>query len=159
MPTLLDDLLSADTSRVLHAMWQIIGSRDPAQLDELLPYAARIRHATARLALGGLLRSNSRTLDHALDKLDLRRHGECWCASYPGLDQYEPQKEQSAGHVRILSTSEPGWSMTYACECAVCGRIFDVEQGDYHIMWWRWVPRGEKLRAPAVTRHRRAVAH
>lgn len=27
----------------------------------------------------------------------------------PAVDQYEPEKEQLRGHVRIVSTTEPGW--------------------------------------------------
>lgn len=34
--------------------------------------------------------------------------------------------------------------MTYTCECTVCGRVFDVEQGEHHVMWWRWTARGVK---------------
>jgi hypothetical protein len=68
----------------------------------------------------------------------------CRCAEYPGLGRFEPQQEQDAGHVAIVSTSEPGWSMTYVVACAACGRVFDVEQIDGPALLWRWVPRGEK---------------
>ena len=150
MPTLLEDFLSGDTHRVYSATWAVIRSRDPAEIDPLLPAVAKIRHETENLPLGGMLRSNNASLDHALDKLDLYRRRQCWCASYPGHDQYEPAKEEAAGNIRILSTSEPGWSMTYDCECTVCGRGFTVEQGDHHIMWWKWVPRGEKRRRTSL---------
>jgi hypothetical protein len=146
VPTLLEDLLSGDPRRVYGATWETIRSRDPEQLDALLPHVARIRKATDVLDLGGMLRSNHANLAHALDKLENYRNGTCWCENYAGMDQYGPEKEQACGQVRILSTSEPGWSMTYECECAVCGRVFDVEQGDHHITWWKWVPRGEKRR-------------
>ncbi|SFI37531.1 MULTISPECIES: hypothetical protein [Microbacterium] len=146
MPTLLEDFLSRDTSRVLHATWEIIRSRDEAQLDALLPHIAQIRTATEGLDMGGMLRSNAGNVDHAIAKLESYRRRECWCASYPGMDQYEPAKEQDRGHIRIISASEPGWSMSYVCKCTVCGRVFNVEQGDHHVMWWRWVPRGEKRR-------------
>lgn len=122
MPTLLEDFLSHDTSRVLHATWEIIRSRDEAQLNALLPHIAQIRTATERLDMGGMLRSNAGNVDHAIAKLESYRRRECWCASYPGMDQYEPAKEQDRGHIRIMSASEPGWSMSYVCECTVCGR-------------------------------------
>lgn len=141
MPTLLDDFLSGDTHRVWSASWETIGSRDPEQLDALVPNVPRIRRATANLDLGGMILSNRASLEHALDKLANYQRGVCWCTNYPGLDQYDPQREQDAGHVRIGSTSKPAWSMSYVCECAVCGRVFDVEQGDYHVTWWKWMPR------------------
>ena len=142
--TLLEDFLSGDRSRVLHATWETIGSRDSAVLDPLVAVLPRIRKATENLDLGGIFYSNNGHVEHALEKLEHYRAGRCWCANYPGLLTYDPQKEQKSGHARIISTSEPGWSMTYECECTVCGQRFDVEQGDYHVTWWKWVPRGVK---------------
>lgn len=148
--SLLEDFVSGDTSRVLHATWEVIGSRDRKLLDPLLPHLRQIHRATENLSLGGMLRSNSANLDHALEKLENLQRGTCWCENYAGFDRYEPDRERAAGYIQILSTSEPGWSMTYACECTNCGRKFDVEQGDYHVMWWKWVPRSEKRKG---TRH------
>lgn len=146
MPTLLEDFRSGDAGRIHHATWQTILSRDPELFDSLVPHVGQIRKATDAVDLGGLLRSNHADVEHALDKVANYQRGLCWCQNYPGMDQYEPTKEEKAGHVRIVSTSDPGWSMTYVCECTLCGRVFDVEQGDYHFMWWKWVPRGEKRR-------------
>lgn len=142
--TLLDDFLSRETDRVLHATWEVLGSRDPDVVDPLVPHVARIRLATEKLDLGGLIRPNSANVDFAITKLEHRGQGLCWCEDYAGPLHWDPEREQREGHVRILSTSEPGWSMTYECECTVCGRIFDVEQGDHHFTWWRWRPRGVK---------------
>jgi len=144
MPTLLEDFLSGDGSRVMHATWQVIHSRDPAELDPLVTALPRIRTATERLDLGGMIYSNNGHLDHAMAKLDQYRRGECWCAAYPGILTHDPRKEETAGHIAVLSTSEPGWSMSYVSQCTVCERIFDVEQGDHHFTWWNWVPRGVK---------------
>ncbi|PCE13890.1 hypothetical protein AUC47_04350 [Microbacterium sp. SZ1] len=142
MTALLDDFLSGDPSRVLHATWETIASRDIAVLRPLVPAVPRIRRATEALDLGGIIYANRGHLDHALDKLAQFDAGECWCAGYVGILTFDPKKEEAVDHVRIVSTSEPGWSMTYQCECVVCGLTFDVEQGDHHFMWWKWVPRG-----------------
>ncbi|OAN38063.1 hypothetical protein [Microbacterium sp. H83] len=150
MPTLLDDFLSRDGSRVLHAVWETIRSRDPEQLQPLVEALPLIRRSTADLDLGGMIYSNNGHLAHALTKLEKHREGRCWCAVYPGMLTHDPRKEDTSGNVRILSTSEPGWSMTYVCECAVCGLVFDVEQGDHHFMWWDWKPRGPKRRRGEV---------
>ncbi len=144
--TLLEDFLSGETDRVLHATWQVLGSRDPELVDPLVPHVARIRKATEKLDLGGLIRPNSANVEFALAKLEHRANRSCWCEDYPGPEHRDPHKEEEAGNIRILSTSEPGWSMTYECKCTICGRIYDVEQGDYHVMWWRWRPRGVKRR-------------
>ena len=69
-PTLLDDFLSGEVGRVLHATWETIASRDRAVLDALVPHAARIRRATEGLPLGGLVYANSANVAHALDKLE-----------------------------------------------------------------------------------------
>ncbi|AKV85636.1 hypothetical protein AKG07_04285 [Microbacterium sp. CGR1] len=144
MPTLLDDFLSGDRGRVMHAVWETIRSRDAATLAPLVAALPQLRREATRLDLGGMIYSNNAHLANALTKLEQYRDRECWCAAYPGLLTNDPEKEQALGHVSILSTSDPGWSMTYVTECAVCGRLFDVEQGDHHFMWWRWVPRGVK---------------
>jgi hypothetical protein len=140
--SLLDELVSGDASRVMRAAWEVMRTRDGELLDPLIPALPRIRRATARVDLGGMLHPNRATLEHALEKIEHYRDGACWCASYPGLLLISPEKEQQAGHVSIVSTSEPDWSMTYHCRCVTCGQDFDVEQGDYHYTWWKWVPRG-----------------
>jgi hypothetical protein len=141
-PSLLEDFLSDDTRCVMHATWQVIRTRDAEALDPLVAALPRIRRATDHLDLGGALHSNRVSLEHALEKIENHRDKTCWCANYPGLSFYEPSKEEKSGYVRILSTSEPGWSMTYRCVCVLCGQEFEVEQGDYHYTWWKWVPRG-----------------
>jgi hypothetical protein len=144
VPSLLEDFLSRDPHRVWTATWATISSRDPAELDPLVDAIPMIRSATDDLDLGGMVRSNRASLEHALGALEHYRAGHCWCATYPGILSINPEKERDRGHVLILSTSEPGWSMTFETACVVCGRRFDVEQGDHHFLWWNWVPRGEE---------------
>lgn len=150
MTTLLDDFLSDDRSRVMRAVWETMHSRDPEALDPLVVALPRLRRAASQLDLGGAIYSNNGHLEHVLTKLEQYRDGECWCAVYPGILTTDPRKEEATGHIRVLSTSEPGWSMTYLCECTVCGRQFDIEQGDHHFTWWNWVPRGRKRRRGEV---------
>lgn len=130
----------------MHAAWEAIRSRDPEVLDPLVAALPQIRKRTERLELGGVIYSNRANLEHAFTKLEQYRDGLCWCSVYPGILVHDPRKEEGRGNVRILSTSEPGWSMTYECECTACGRVFDIEQGDHHVTWWKWVPRGAKRR-------------
>ena len=144
MPTLLEDFFSGDRNRILHATWVVIRSRDADELDPLLPFLPRIRQAVWKVDLGGALKSNWENFEGALEKLDGYRQGACWCESYKANDQFEPSKEQNADHVRIVSTGDPGWSMTYEVECTVCGRLFTVDQRDGHVMTWKWKPHGEK---------------
>ncbi|MGJ0388259.1 hypothetical protein [Microbacterium sp. CGR1] len=150
MTALLDDFLSGERGRVMHAVWETIRSRDPETLDPLVAALPRLRHAAAHLDLGGAIYSNNGHLEHAFAKLEQYRAGKCWCAAYPGILTTDPRKEEAADHIRVISTSEPGWSMTYLCECTVCGRQFDIEQGDHHFTWWNWVPRGLKRRRGEV---------
>lgn len=143
---LLDDFLSGEKDRVYQATWATIRTRDRLLLDPLVGALDEIRRATDDLDLGGALHPNRESLRRALEKVSNYQAGACWCANYPGLLFYNPEKEEAAGHVRILDASEPGWSMTYRCACAVCGRHFEVEQGEYHYTWWQWVV----TRAPAT---------
>ncbi|WP_314648776.1 hypothetical protein [uncultured Microbacterium sp.] len=75
----------------------------------------------------------------------------CPCDQYPGSDRTDPNDEERAGRVRIVSTSEPGWSMTYEVECVACARRFRVTQVDGPALHWRWVPRAEKRKRGART--------
>jgi hypothetical protein len=68
------------------------------------------------------------------------------CDPYRDGERTDPNDEQRAGHVRIVETSEPGWSMTYRVECTTCARRFVVKQIDGPTLQWKWVPQGEKRR-------------
>ncbi|KNY06968.1 hypothetical protein [Microbacterium sp. GCS4] len=150
MPTLIEDYESGDPRRVLHAVWQTIGCRDPELLKPLVTTLPRLRSRTEGVELGGMIYLNSTHLDHAFRVIENYRDGLCWCMAYPDSLTYDPRKEQDRGHAEIRSTSTPGWEMTYECACTVCGQVFDVEQGDHHVTWWRWVPRGLKRRRSAA---------
>ena len=71
----------------------------------------------------------------------------CRCDAYLDGDGYDPNKEERAGTVRIVSTTEPGWSMTYRVQCAACERGFVVKQIDGPALRWEWVPRGVKRKS------------
>ena len=148
MSETLDDFLSQDTSRVLHAVWTVRESRDPALFDELVGQLARIRSSTESLDLGGIIYSNYDHLEHALETVENYRRGLCWCTNYADTLLYNPETEQDKGRVTIVSTSTPAWDMTFECTCTVCGRQFSVEQGNYHAMWWAWTGRGEPTARP-----------
>lgn len=51
--------------------------------------------------------------------------------------------------MRIVSTSEPGWSMTYLVECTACGRRFTVKQIDGPALQWTWTEHGVKRKRTA----------
>lgn len=140
---LVDDLLSGDERRVLHAVWAIFATRDPAVLQPVARSLARIERATDDLDLGGALISNRRNLDHAFDRVRRFTEGKCLCGVYPGHVRYEPAKEERHGHVRIVEEIEVLFQgrpdrPRRICECTACGRRFDVEEGEYHYTWWQW---------------------
>jgi hypothetical protein len=141
---LVDDLLSRDNSRVLHAVWEVIGTRDADVLAPLATALPAIERATDDLDLGGALLSNQDNLDHALDRIRLFEKRRCLCAAYPDHVRYEPAKEEASGHVRIVAEAPvyyngmPGRPKRL-CECTACGQRFEVEEGEYHYTWWKWV--------------------
>ena len=147
---MIDDFLSGDSYRVWSATWETIRSRDSEQLDAVLAALPEIRRATADLDLGGGIIPNRDSLKHAFAKLANYRKGACWCANYPHNLRYDPEKEQRAGHVRILEASEPPWSRTFRCACSVCGTVFAIQEGEHHATWWSW----KRSRTPATAEGR-----
>ena len=143
--TLLDDFLSADSSRVLHAVWAVFKTRDPKVFEPLVSALPAIDRATDDLELGGALISNDRNLGHALERIEIFGEGRCLCAAYLGHVRYEPAKEEGYGHVRIVEEVPVFFNgrpdrPKRVCECTGCGRRFEVEEGEYHYTWWKWTP-------------------
>lgn len=143
---IVEDLLSQDSGRVMHAVWEVFASRDPEVLRPLHKALVAIDRATDELELGGALASNGGHLDHALERIRLFGGGTCLCAAYPSHQFYDPEKEAHRQHVRVVGTvpNDRQWVSDRICECRDCGRRFQVEQGEYHYTWWKWteVPQG-----------------
>lgn len=151
--SLVEDFLSRDGRRVLHAVWEVIATRDPAVLAPLAARVASIDHATDDLELGGMLASNGANLQHAIDRIGIFGQRRCLCAAYAGHQFYDPAKEQARGHVRIVREDavfvdgRPDRPKRI-CECADCGQWFSVEEGEYHYTWWKWTPMRAQVPAP-----------
>lgn len=140
---LLDDFLSGDGRRVLHAVWEVFSSRDPELLGPSAAAVPTIDQSTEDLELGGIFLSNGRNLDHALDRLRLFYERRCLCAAYTGHLMYEPRKEVARGHVRIVAERPSYWGTQPGrpirlCVCTACGHQFEVEEGESHYEWWKW---------------------
>lgn len=139
--SLLDDLTSADPTRIWSAACAVRRLREPTALQALAQHVDDIRQATRGVDLGGALRSNATHLAFALTKLDwVRRADACLCGLYPMDDQYDPRQEAADGHVRILGTAliEEKWVDFHTCQCTGCGATFRVEEREYHYPWWAW---------------------
>ena len=140
MESVLADLLSGASDRVLTASSLVNHTRDIQLLKTLAAALPKIRWATWRLNLGGMLVPNHEHLRQAFRVIENHRAGRCFCQIYPGYLFYDPEEEQDAGHVRVTRSDPPNWSMTYDCVCTVCGRAYAVKQGEYHYTWimGRW---------------------
>lgn len=149
MTDTLDDLLSRNSQRIWQATWDVIASRDTALLETLRAALPEIQRATADVKLGGMIAPNRTSLEHALAKINKYRSWKCWCDDYPRLLQHDPNREEKRGHVRILHQDTSGWPGTYSCQCLVCGKLFDVEEGEYHSAWWKWRPTRKRRSAAA----------
>ncbi len=134
------DFLSGDPDRVLTALWAVVHTRDPQVLAPVVAALPAIRQATEELELGGILVPNRRNLQHALDRVELVGKGVCLCAAYPSHLGYDPAKEENRQHVRIVDTrhNDQQWVPDRICECRDCGKLFRVEEGEYHYTWWKW---------------------
>ncbi|SEE00558.1 hypothetical protein [Ruania alba] len=156
---LLADLLSRERARVLHAVWEIVATRDPAVLEPLATSLSAIDRAASRLDLGGALHANASSLEHALQRLRLFRDGTCLCVAYTlRLPFYDPAKEAGRGHIRIEGeVPRKDWVPDRICACTACGRRFEVEQGEYHYTWWKWVPLSESEETAALEELHRVI--
>ncbi|SMC20287.1 hypothetical protein SAMN02745857_00893 [Andreprevotia lacus DSM 23236] len=141
--SLLDDLTSQDPQRIRRASGAIRDLRDRPQLLALAAHIDAIRHSTADVELGGMLRPNRSHLDFALRKLALVAQSDaCLCGCYPLDDLYSPNEEARDGHIEITAMEKVNgnWFEDYLCRCTHCGQRFRVEEQEYHYMWWRWLP-------------------
>ncbi|MFB9313377.1 hypothetical protein [Nocardioides plantarum] len=137
---LVQDLLSDDGSRVMSAVWDVLGTRDPEVLEPLLRVLPTIKEATQDLELGGALIANASHVARALDRVALFGRGTCLCTAYLFDQLSDPAKEERRGHVRIVETipGDGSWVPDRICECTDCGRRYRVEEGLYHYPWWAW---------------------
>ncbi len=132
---LLADLLSGDPTRIWSASCAIRTLRDRAELQRLSDHADSIERATRDVPLGGMVRSNSTHLQFALSKLAfVAASSECLCTLYEKDDLFDPYKEEEAGNVRIVSKD----LYDCVCVCNLCGAQYQVEEQEYHYLWWRW---------------------
>lgn len=140
MPTLLEDLTSGDSQRIWSSSCAVATLRDTAELDVLAAHLPEIKRATRNIPLGGALFPNDDRLKFAIAKLEyVKNKAGCLCALYPRYLFYNPNKEQEAGNVRILTaTGRETWNPNYSCQCTVCGATYSVEEGDHHYTWWQW---------------------
>lgn len=137
----LEDLLSRDTQRVWAASSEVAQTRDAQELTLLADHLEQIQAATDGLDLGGARYPNNERLKFALGKLEFWRSKRgCLCQLYPDYLFYNPEKEQTAGNVRILEQTDDAvnWKSNYHCECTICGHKYRVESGEYHYTWWQW---------------------
>jgi hypothetical protein len=137
MEDLLADLLSKDPMRIWSASCAVRTLRDKQELVRLASNLEKIRQSALSVPLGGALRPNSTHLEFALVKLAfVRSPNGCLCSLYLQDDFYDPQPEQKAGNLRILSTNDQERSLV--CQCCLCESKFLVYERDYHYSWWEW---------------------
>lgn len=136
---LLGEFLSRDEARISAAIDVVNRSSDTALL---APVAAELRAVLAGLRAVDFVIVDGNPVELAVDRLEIVRSGGCLCATYPRRNP-EPQREADQGWVRIDDeTCELGGRPRRVVSCTSCGTVFDVEEGEYHYTWWRWVRRG-----------------
>jgi hypothetical protein len=141
--SLLEDLISRDSTRIWSASCAVRHLRDEAALVELATHITHIRESTHGVDLGGALRPNSSHLAFALRKLEwVRDRQGCLCGLYTHDDLYSPVEEAAKGNIRIQQTHllEGGYVDFYEVTCALCNTPFKVTEQEYHYPWWRWEP-------------------
>ncbi|RYZ85945.1 MAG: hypothetical protein EOP04_14900 [Proteobacteria bacterium] len=136
----LQDITSGDSHRIWKSACAIATLRDIQELELLAAHLPEIEKATKGIDLGGALFPNQKHLEFALHKLRyFKSKAGCLCRLYPDRLMFNPAREQESGNIRILETIRGDqWNDSYACQCAFCGTVFRVEEGEYHYTWWKW---------------------
>lgn len=135
---LLQEFLSRDQKRISVAIDVVNRSGDTALL---APVADELRAILAALNAADFVIVEGNPVELAVDRLEIVRDGGCLCATY-ARRSVDPEREAEQGWVRIESeTCEPGGRPQRVVACTTCGTVFDVEEGEYHYTWWKWVPR------------------
>lgn len=142
MSTLLDGLLSGDTTRILSSAHAIVRSWDIGELGELAAQLPKIRAATLGVAVGGAVHPNSGHIGNAIMRLEyVRDRKGCLCALYGNSQFSDPRQEAARGHLQIHDTvlQDGVYVDFYTCECLHCGARYRVIERDYHYTWWGWI--------------------
>ena len=142
MSTLLDKLTSGDAHQIWEGACAIATLREAPELDLLCAHLPEIEKATRGIELGGMLFPNREHLNFALRKLRYyKSRAGCLCHLYPDRLMFSPAREEEAGYIRILATvASAEYNAVYRCQCALCGTVYSVEEGEYHYTWWKWSP-------------------
>lgn len=137
-PELLQEFLSRDEKRISAAIDVVNRTGDT---DLLAPVANELPAVLRALDAADFVIVDGNPVELAMDRLELVRSGGCLCATYPRRS-VDPQREAEQGWVRIESeTCELGGRPQRVVACSSCGTVFDVEEGEYHSTWWKWVAR------------------
>ncbi len=135
---LLQEFLSRDQKRVSAAIDVVNRSGDTALL---APVAANLSAVLKALNAADFVIVEGNPVELAVDRLEIVESGGCLCTTYPRRS-VDPEREAEHGWVRIESeTCEPGGRPLRVVACTACGAVYDVEEGDYHYTWWKWVRR------------------
>lgn len=135
---LLQEFLSRDQKRISAAIDVVNRSGDTALL---APVAAELRAVLAALRDADFVIVDGNPVELAVDRLEIVQSGGCLCTTY-ARRSVDPEREAEHGWVRIESeTCELGGRPKRVVACSACGTVFDVEEGEYHYTWWKWVAR------------------
>ncbi|HDS1037260.1 TPA: hypothetical protein QDZ42_000243 [Stenotrophomonas maltophilia] len=140
---LLQDLLSADASRIHASACRVAVLFDRPLLQMLAPHAERIEQACSGVRLGGALVANQIHLQAALQRLrHVRDPAGCLCALFPSYLFFDPRRMIEAGHVCLLELgqADDGWGARHRVACQHCGQAWDASDREYHAPWWEWKP-------------------
>lgn len=142
---LLQEFLSRDQKRISAAIDVVNRSGDTALL---APVAEELGAVLAALRAADFVIVDGNPVELTVDRLELVQSGGCLCATYPRRST-DPEWEAEQGWVRIESeTCELGGRPRRVVTCTSCGTVFDVEEGEYHATWWKWVARRSAVPAP-----------
>jgi hypothetical protein len=138
---ILENFKSKDRSRILDAVWWVLGSADRELLSQLIPYIPELRKEIKKLDLGGMIYSNNKNFEMAMTYLQDFCSGKCRCNLYGVTHQFSPKMEANKNHVTILSSTlmKELYEEHFDVECSLCKKHFKVrEVHGWHVPWYEW---------------------
>lgn len=145
---ILQNLKSKDPSKILDAVWWILGSADREVLSELMPYLPELRKEIQKINLGGMIYSNNKNFELAVSYIQDFCSGKCRCSLYARTQQFSPQMEANKNHIVILSSTlkKELYEEHFNVECSLCKKHFNVrEVHGWHVPWYEWIAVDKKI--------------
>lgn len=138
---IVQDMLSRDSHKIWSASCKICSlSQNHDRIMELVPYKEQMISATSNIELGGAVAPNSRFLQKAF-KIIYFHKDNMGCPCLLLGEDANPIHCVEDGYFTLKDTvhgKDSNYVDYYILYCKRCGRLYQVDEREYHYIWWNW---------------------